>query len=259
MSKISSPYAHGTAQALGYTPFEYWKGPKPVSWTYLKEKKEKIGLGSGDSGEEQLRRPKSSREKPPLSSISVISRGPRFAVTPTTSTTTTGGQQPDLLHVAQPVIYGRPSVQQHKTGMQNRFDGPSYPQASPGGGFDSDFKHNHIRSAEAGSRHESAPSSSPPPKYVDIGLRGSNDTMGQRYYEHPSAPWYEWRSWSKRIWAYVAVGIVAILLIIIIVPVEVSKAQRANSYPDYTPLNYTLKDTCKFARSLPGTRARPWS
>ena len=81
--------------------------------------------------------------------------------------------------------------------------------------------------------------------------------MGHRFYEQMSAPWYEWRSWSKRIWAYIAVGIVVILIIIIIVPVEVSKTAHANSYPDYTPLNYTLKDTCEFARSLPGTKARP--
>ncbi|KAL9111638.1 MAG: hypothetical protein Q9227_003911 [Pyrenula ochraceoflavens] len=45
---------------------------------------------------------------------------------------------------------------------------------------------------------------------------------------------------TKRAWLYVAIGIVVALIIIIVVAVEVTKN---NSYPDYSKLNYQLKDT----------------
>ncbi|KAI1332090.1 glycoside hydrolase family 16 protein [Xylariaceae sp. FL0255] len=48
------------------------------------------------------------------------------------------------------------------------------------------------------------------------------------------------RTWSKKVWAIVVSVIVIVLIIIIVVPVEVEKANR---YPDYSRLTYSLKDT----------------
>lgn len=48
------------------------------------------------------------------------------------------------------------------------------------------------------------------------------------------------RSWSKRCWILVAVVAIIVLIIAIVVPVEVTKANR---YPDYSFLNYSLADT----------------
>ncbi|KAI0024534.1 glycoside hydrolase family 16 protein [Xylariomycetidae sp. FL0641] len=56
----------------------------------------------------------------------------------------------------------------------------------------------------------------------------------------PKQPWYNFRSWGKRTWAIVAVVVVIILIIVIVVPVEVAKANR---YPNYSKLSYSLQDT----------------
>ncbi|KAI0166789.1 glycoside hydrolase family 16 protein [Hypoxylon sp. FL1284] len=58
-------------------------------------------------------------------------------------------------------------------------------------------------------------------------------------YAQPKAPWWNPRSWRKRTWAIVAAILIAIIVIAIVAPVEVAKANR---YPDYSPLNYTLSD-----------------
>ena len=47
------------------------------------------------------------------------------------------------------------------------------------------------------------------------------------------------RSWSRRTIVCVAVGLVVLLIIIIVAAVEGTKA---NAYPDYSKLNYALKD-----------------
>ena len=49
------------------------------------------------------------------------------------------------------------------------------------------------------------------------------------------------REWRKRTWAFLAAGLIAIIVIIVVVVVEVKKQNR---YPDYTPLKYSLADTC---------------
>ena len=48
------------------------------------------------------------------------------------------------------------------------------------------------------------------------------------------------KNWSKRCWIILAVALVIIAIIIIVVAVVVS---RANRYPDYSKLNYSLVDT----------------
>lgn len=68
-----------------------------------------------------------------------------------------------------------------------------------------------------------------------------------------SAPWWKPKYWRKRTLAIVAAIVVIILIIIIVVPVKVAEANR---YPDYTKLNYSLKDECKPA---PFLRASGWS
>jgi len=55
-----------------------------------------------------------------------------------------------------------------------------------------------------------------------------------------SAAWYNVKHWSKLTIGLVAAGIVAILIIIIVVPVEETKNDK---YPNYSALNYTLNNT----------------
>ncbi|KAI4863234.1 glycoside hydrolase family 16 protein [Hypoxylon rubiginosum] len=80
--------------------------------------------------------------------------------------------------------------------------------------------------------------SGPPPYYSTEQHLPPRANMA--YNAQPKAPWWNPRYWRKRIWAIVITIIVIIIVIVIVVPVEVAKANR---YPDYTALNYTLSDT----------------
>ncbi|KAI1080657.1 glycoside hydrolase family 16 protein [Whalleya microplaca] len=52
-------------------------------------------------------------------------------------------------------------------------------------------------------------------------------------------PWYKPKYWRKRTWAIVVALIVAIIIAVVVAAVEVTKANR---YPNYTKLNYSLSD-----------------
>lgn len=69
----------------------------------------------------------------------------------------------------------------------------------------------------------------PPPEYkVD-----RDDTLNH--------PWYNLKYWGKRGWLTAAAIIAAIIVIIIVVAVVET---RANRYPDYSTLSYSLSETC---------------
>lgn len=54
--------------------------------------------------------------------------------------------------------------------------------------------------------------------------------------------WWDVRAWSKKTLAIVGAGLIVLIIVVVVVPVEVSKN---NAYPNYSPLNYSLKDTCE--------------
>lgn len=68
--------------------------------------------------------------------------------------------------------------------------------------------------------------------------------MRQRFYELEQGPWWKPSTWSKKVWALAAVGTAVVVAIVIAIAVVVSRNNAAaNAYPNYTQLNYTLKDT----------------
>lgn len=88
-------------------------------------------------------------------------------------------------------------------------------------------------------RYSSGVKSGEAPAYEEIML----PRKGQDVRHAPSRmPWYNPRYWRKRVWA--GVGTVVVIIIIIIVAILVSNA-RKNRYPDYSPLAYSLADTCR--------------
>lgn len=56
------------------------------------------------------------------------------------------------------------------------------------------------------------------------------------------------RRWDPRSWGWKGWLIAAIVLICIIIAAVVGgvEGSKDNSYPDYTPLNYSIKDTCEY-------------
>ncbi|KAI9822580.1 MAG: hypothetical protein M1827_000299 [Pycnora praestabilis] len=69
----------------------------------------------------------------------------------------------------------------------------------------------------------------PPPLYRYDNIEKS--PTGSRW--HP-------RNWSRKMWIYVAVGIIILLVAVIVGAVEGTKD---NAYPDYSKLDYSLQDT----------------
>jgi len=55
--------------------------------------------------------------------------------------------------------------------------------------------------------------------------------------------WYDVREWGKKI--FIGIG-VAVAIIIIIIVVAVVEVEKANRYPDYSALSYSLSETCKY-------------
>lgn len=66
---------------------------------------------------------------------------------------------------------------------------------------------------------------------------------------HPATtkmPWWNPRYWAKRVWIGLAVALAIVIAIAVAIGVTVSKA---NAYPSYKELAYTLQDTCKCRQS----------
>lgn len=58
-------------------------------------------------------------------------------------------------------------------------------------------------------------------------------------------PWWNPRYWSRRVWISVVILILVIIVVAVVGGVLGSRhSNSAGSYPDYSPLNYSLADTC---------------
>ncbi|KAI1406549.1 glycoside hydrolase family 16 protein [Hypoxylon fuscum] len=81
-----------------------------------------------------------------------------------------------------------------------------------------------------------------PPPYYSEERQMPPPPRGNMAYNapRPNAP-SKWnpKTWRKRTWAIVAVILAVIIVVCVVAPVEVAKANR---YPDYYRLNYTLAD-----------------
>ncbi|KAH9909969.1 glycoside hydrolase family 16 protein [Xylariomycetidae sp. FL2044] len=71
-----------------------------------------------------------------------------------------------------------------------------------------------------------------PPRYAETPLPPRTSMAA-------SQPWYQPRYWRKRTWAFV---VIAIIIAIVVAVVPAVLVTRANRYPDYSQLNYSLAD-----------------
>ncbi|KAI1390909.1 glycoside hydrolase family 16 protein [Hypoxylon trugodes] len=81
--------------------------------------------------------------------------------------------------------------------------------------------------------------SGPPPGYYSSERQLPHPPRQNNMAYEPAQPWYKPKYWRKRTWAIVVAILAIIIVIVVVVPVEVTKANR---YPDYTPLNYSLSE-----------------
>ncbi|KAH9241624.1 glycoside hydrolase family 16 protein [Colletotrichum gloeosporioides 23] len=203
----------GPNSSLGYTPFEYWKGPKPVI-PRPKRKSRAVALdlepllptptpgprpraAATWPGQHGLKKP----QRPPPPPSAFVAQPHSFIASP---------------NKAKPfaeILVVPPKVLVHPL-FRDEIKTPDWPR-----GF----------SPYPDSMNDST--------YNIMGDYGfSNERLAQR----PATAWWDPRGWTKRIWAGVSAAI--IILIVIIVAVAVTQA-NANRYPDYSKLSYTLSDT----------------
>jgi hypothetical protein len=202
-------------QNLGYTPFEYWKGPKPVlpgqKRFPIPQKRSSISQPlrraatitvtathrDGTLTAQQQRRPASTLSLYPLEKLQI-----------------------DVNHLDHPALRGG----------SNDYNIMGWPRggADPSGAGPASF---NVRDSH-GSTVELVTGS--PPAYS--ASRDKTDMANTQQL------WWDPRTWRKRIWAGIAAVVVIAIIAGVVAGVLVSKANR---YPNYSKLNYTLQDTCK--------------
>lgn len=186
---------------LGYTPFEYWKGPKPVI-------------------------PGSKRTQGPIAS----GRTTTIAVTALDTSSGPKAQQlssavaSSFPYEKQPP-YGSHAASGHKKdmGWDDTYNGAR--SAGP-----TSFQvHDHNGAVELVTGQ--------PPSYFNAQLPPRE--------MHSESQW-DPRGWRKRTWAGIAIALIIAIVVGVAVGVMVAKANR---YPDYSKLTYSLQDTCKSTHS----------
>jgi hypothetical protein len=215
-SSVSSSYSDQASlkeqqiKQLGYTPFEYWKGPKPVI----------------------PRQKPTARPKPPANS----GKGATVSITPILLPTGSSEAQHRPSTTASLFLKGQDGIPTGKGLEYSTNMGGQFPNR---GGMAGPASF-HVRDVSGSVELVSGL----PPSYSRDRELPPRDNMRQSTgYE----PWWNVRYWRKRTWAIVVVVLVAAIIAGAVAGVLVTKANR---YPDYSKLNYTLEDTCKSLPSL---------
>lgn len=182
---------------LGYTPFEYWKGPKPVL-------------------------PGSKRTPGPIKT----GRPTIIEVTALDTSSSPKAQQ-QLSSPLAPVYPDEKRQRYREKGASDQINmGWNSTYYGDGGAGPTTFQvrdHNGAVELVSGS----------PPSYDNAQLPAR--TM------KPDSRW-DPRGWRKRTWAGIALVLIVAIIVGVVAGVEVAKANR---YPDYSKLTYSLEDTCK--------------
>lgn len=199
---------------LGYTPFEYWKGPKPVL-----------------PGQKRLSLPQKPRR---AATIAVTATHPahRPAAEQQRRTASAASQYPpekariSVNHEDHPALRGG--------GISTYTSRMAWPRYGADRSGPASFQ---VHDAN-GSTVELV--TGRPPSYNSAsGLPPGDKSAAMTSTE---LPWWDPRGWRKRVWAGIAALVVVAIVVGVVAGVLVAKANR---YPDYSKLTYTLKDTCK--------------
>lgn len=80
----------------------------------------------------------------------------------------------------------------------------------------------------------------PPPAYDQVPPWNKDADNMARAGGAKSPQWYNFKSWSVKTWLIIGAVIVVIIVAVVVGAVEGTKA---NAYPNYKALNYTLSET----------------
>lgn len=209
-TKPSRPAAAPAIPNLGYTPFEYWKGPKPVL--------------------PRAGRPPSTALNYSIGSGRKLSSG-KIQLQPEHLSSSKKDEAAGTTRV---------TISEMSYGREGKIRSAGVPAHSQG---PSSF---HVRDLNGGghTQIELVSSEVPPPPYTPSALPDRTQALRGGGIAGSSGLRSKWnpKSWRKRTWAMVVGAIVAIIVIVVAVAVVVSKKNR---YPNYTALTYSLADTCE--------------
>lgn len=251
-----------TPNNLGYKPFEYWKGPKPVVWPSIRQPNT------------HARKHSSSR---PSARISAKAH-PGGAVN---SLRQFEPIQPSKLYSAQQFVASLQAAKLADTkhdshthveyvgsrGDIGQFRASGDVKSGGNSPWDADDKGKlrlaAIQESSKGwaeshpgdyktpsgvqvthkelSRSHSTRSS--PPDYADLpplNMKKGPGSLPQRYYgDERGDRWWDFKTWRRRTWAILVAVVVVIIIVIVIV---VTMLQKNNAYPNYKRVVYTLSD-----------------
>lgn len=212
---------------LGYRPFEYWKGPRPV---LPAAQKPFSALG----GASDTHRPKAAAAAARITTTEIrlpgsghpeqrpepgpVRRSSSYYPNEKEASAHFAGRHPALQSPAAPTNMGRgPQAQ-----GEGKAGPPSFQVHDATGPVEL-----VTGSPPAYQRHSDHPHELPP--RADMGYKYGVET-----------PWWK----QKRIWVTSLVLLVIAIVVAVVAGVLTSRASR---YPDYTKLNYQLRDTCTSA------------
>lgn len=264
---------------LGYKPFEYWKGPKPVVWPAARQ----APVNTSNNTRAHGRKLSGSRSAARISAKA----HPGGAVN---SLRQFEPIQPSRLYSAQQFVASlqaakladtkrdshshveyvgsrgdigqfRAASGDHKSASSNPWGDPddkgrlkrleAIQESAQKGWADASFPHNGDYKTPAGVRvsHKELPSRSQstrssPPDYADLPplnmAKKASGNLPPRYYgDERPDRWWDFKTWRRRTWAILVAIVVVIIIVVVVV---VTMLQKNNAYPNYKRLVYTLSD-----------------
>lgn len=250
-----------TPNSLGYKPFEYWKGPKPVAWPSARQPNNHGRKHSSSRPAARISaKPhpggavNSLRQFEPIQPSKLYSA--QQFVTSLQAAKLADAKHGSHTHVEY--VGSRGDIGQSRASGDIKSASPwdaddkarlklatiqeSKGRAESPQHVHGDYKTPGVQiSQKELSRSHSTRSS--PPDYADLpplNMKRGPVNLSQRYYgDERGDKWWDFKTWRRRTWAILVAVLVVIIIVIVIV---VTMLQKNNAYPNYKRLVYSLSD-----------------
>lgn len=248
-----------TPNNLGYKPFEYWKGPKPVAWPSVRQPNTHARKHSSSRAAARISAKahpggavNSLRQFEPIQPSKLYSaqqfvaslQAARLADTKHDSHTHVEyvGSRGDIgqFRASGDIKSASPwdADDKAKLKLATIQESKGWAESQQYG----DYKTPGVQiSQKELSRSHSTRSS--PPDYADLpplNMKKGPVNLSQRYYgDERGDKWWDFKTWRRRTWAILVAVLVVIIIVIVVV---VTMLQKNNAYPNYKRLVYSLSD-----------------
>ncbi|KAK2602442.1 hypothetical protein N8I77_008972 [Diaporthe amygdali] len=246
---------------LGYKPFEYWKGPKPVAWPSIRQPNNHARKHSSSRTTARIGSVKpqpggavnSLREFEPIQPSKLYSAQQFVATLQAAKLADTKHDS----HTHVEYVGSRGDIGQFRSSGDIKSGSPwgadddkgklklAVIQESTKGWSDThhgDYKTAGVKISQKELTRSYSTRSSPP-DYADLpplNMKRGAGNLPQRYYgDERGDKWWDFKTWRRRTWAIIVSIVVVIIVVVVIV---VTMLQKNNAYPNYKRLSYSLSD-----------------